>query len=368
VQKGQPLGEFLSKRRDLWGGGRAANALDADKAVMEALKTALLSLEGSRVYNLLEEYRQKHGRQAREAAFLTYHHWRAGQPVVWGSTASRLFALLPRHLSEDEKLSLLRCLRLEALERLTPIAVKLTLARPGDLAAVVSQILPLLRRIEAMDLPAEVPMQQRWLFGGDMPALARIAGEADRLLATRRLADLIVQLTTLFRLRVLAGPGTKIHVSAHFVIPTATVTIQFRDSFWKEKPMNDATDTDQDFLVRLQDLALTQEWHDGAMSYVDFVMRTLTPSEQEKLRAIAIAEGLRTEILLRELHVKTLAAKADIDLTLATTQNLKEQHYHGKVMSEHATASGTTRIEITLESCPLMSSLTRWRKPKRLAE
>lgn len=364
--KDQKLGLFLLKRRDLPGSSGTASRLDADDAVLEALKTALISLEGSRVYNLLEKYRQQHGGVARETAFLTYHHWREGRQVYWDTTASRLFALLPATLNEHEKLSLLRRLRMDALERLPSVAVKLILKRSRDLAAMVSQILPLLRRVDAIDLPAELPILQDWLCEGEMPALTRMAEEADRLLAARRLADLIVQLTTLFRLSVLADWETKIHVSAYFVIPTATVTLQFRDSFWKERQMNSETDPDQDFLVRLQDLALTQEWQNGAMSYVDFVMRTLTPAEQEKLRAIAIAEGLRTEILLRELHVKTLAAKADIELTIATTQNLKEQHHHGRIMSEHATASGTTRIEIVLEPCLLLRSLTRWRKPKRL--
>ena len=88
------------------------------------------------------------------------------------------------------------------------------------------------------------------------------------------------------------------------------------------------------------------------MSYVDFVMRTLTPEEQEKLRAIAVAEGLRTEILLRELQVKTLAARGDIDATIATAETLKVQKHDSKIISEHATASGTTRIEITHKTRP----------------
>ncbi len=341
-------------------------AADAEEALLEAFKATLLSLEGSRVYNLLEEYRQQHGRAARETAFLTYHGWRKGQAVFWNLTSARLFDLLPHHLNEEEKLFLLRRLRADALERVKPSAVRLTLTRSRDLAAVVSQILPLLRRMESVELPAKFPILQHWFFGSDTLTLARIVEETDRLLAARRLADLIVRLAQLFRLRALADAETRIHVVASFVIPTATIMIEFRHSFWKEKPMNENTEMDQDFLVRLQDLALTQEWQNGAMSYVDFVMRTLTPLEQEKLRAVAVAEGLRTEILLRELHVKTLAAKADIELTLETTRKLKEQQHRGKIISEHTTASGTTQIEVVVEPCPLLRPLTGWRKPKRL--
>ncbi len=185
-----------------------------------------------------------------------------------------------------------------------------------------------------------------------MPALARLARETENLVAARRLADLMVQLTTLFRLRALVAPGVSIRVLARFEIPTATVFIRIRETFWKENRMADGAENDQDFLLRLQDLALAQERQDGSMSYVDFVMRTLTPEEQEKLRAIAVAEGLRTEILLRELQVKTLAARGDIDATIATAETLKAQKHDSKITSEHATASGTTRIEITHKTRP----------------
>ena len=369
MRKGQKFGAFLQNRRSLSESGGPASLFEAD-AHLETFKAALISLDGSRVANLLEEYRQRHGRPAREMAFLTCHNWREGGPAYQDATTARLFDLLPRYLTGPEKLFLLRRLRAEAPEQAKPSSVRLTLSRSGDLAAVASQILPKLRQMDAADLPASLPGLQRWFSDNEMQTLARIAEEADRLLAAQRLADLIVRLAQLFRLRELADAETQIYVAASFVIPTATIALEFRPSFWRE-PMNENRDkdqnvTDQDFLVRLQDLALTQEWQNGAMSYVDFVMRTLTPLEQEKLRSVAVAEGLRTEILLRELHVKTLAAKADIELTLETTQKLKDQHHSGRIISEHATASGTTQIEVIVEPCPLLRPLTRWRKPKRL--
>ncbi len=348
-----------------------SSTADAEAACLEALKAALLSLDGSRTANLLEEYRQRHGRPARELAFLTCHHWREGRRASQNATTARLFDLLPHYLTEPEKLLLLRRLRAEASERAKPSRVRLTLRRSGDLAAVVSQIWPRLRPLDAVASPASLANVQRWFSGGEMQALVRVVEESDYLLATQRLADLIVRLAQLFRLRNLADAGTQVYVSASFVIPTAAITLEFHKSFWEEQPMNDTTEknqdfTDQDFLVRLQDLALTQEWQNGAMGFVDFVMRTLTPAEQEKLRSVAVAEGLRTEVLLRELHVKTLAAKADIDLTLETVQKLKDQHHQGRIVSNHTTASGMTQIEVVVEPCPLLRPLTRWRKAKRL--
>ena len=243
------------------------------------------------------------------------------------------------------------------MERLEPLSVRLTIARRSDLAGLVTQTLCLLRRVGDLELPACADGLQGWLSSGDMVGLARIVAETDRLLAARRLAGLIVEITTLFRLRSLSKPGAAIHVAARFEIPTATIVIGFRDSFWKETLMAE-TESDQDFLLRLQDLALAQERQAGEMTYVDFVMRTLTPEEQEKLRAVAVAEGLRTEILLRELQVKTLAARADIELTISTAQRLKEQHQEGRVVSDHATASGSTHVEITTRT----SRRPPWRK------
>ena len=323
-----------------------------DNALLEPIKTTLLALDGSRVYNLLDEYRQRYGRPARERVFLIYHRWRGGTAMLADDATLRLFDLLPRHLSGAEKLRLIQNMRLHTLESLNPVAVRVTVAHRRDLASVVSQVQRLLRRISDIEMPPEALRLQGWLNGGEMSALARLVRETETLVAARRLADLMVQLTTLFRLRALAGPDVSIRVLARFEIPTALVSIRFRKSFWKENIMAEGTDSDQDFLLRLQDLALAQERQDGSMSYVDFVMRTLTPEEQEKLRAIAVAEGLRTEILLRELQVKTLAARGDIDATIATAETLKAQKHDSKIVSEHATASGSTRIEITHKSRP----------------
>ena len=78
----------------------------------------------------------------------------------------------------------------------------------------------------------------------------------------------------------------------------------------------------------------------------------LTPREQEQLRALAAAEGLRTDILLQELRIKTIAARGDIDATIATAERLKQAGQNSKITSEHATASGTTRIEIENKKRP----------------
>lgn len=328
--------------------------------IVESFKTTLIGLEGSRVANLLEDYRLRYGRLARERAFQTYHRWRGGSAVDTDESTLRLLDLMPRHLSRSEKLELIQRLRLNMLERLQPVTVNLTIAHGSDLTDVVTRVLPLLRRLGDIEIPNDARRLHGWLNWLEMPVLAEIARSADGLLAAQRLADLVVSLSTLFRLRALASPHVVIHVQARFEIPTATIVIEFRNSFWKENIM--ANGADDDFLLRLQDMALAQERQAGTMGYVEFVMRTLTAEEQEKLRTIAVAEGLRTEILLRELQVKTLAARADIEMTIATAQTLQAQQQDSKIVSEHATASGMTRIEIIHQSCPLLAPLKRLRK------
>ncbi|MBV9852711.1 MAG: hypothetical protein JO250_23880 [Armatimonadetes bacterium] len=322
------------------------------EAAFEQIQATLLSLDGSRLYNLLEEYRLRYGRPARERAFLAYHHWRDGHRAASDETTACLFELLPRHISAEEKLLLIRRLREQLLQQLCQDAVTVTVARGSDLAAVLGRVMRLVRRVREIEMPADFLAVQGWLARADMQALNVLARETEHFIACRRLADLMVQLATLSHLRALASPQVAIRVQARFEIPTAAVAIRFLPCFWREASMADGADSDQDLLVRLQEMALLQERQEGSLTFVEYVMRTLTPQEQEKLRALAAAEGLRTEILLRELQVKTIAARGDIEATIATAERLKAQRHTGKITSEHATASGTTKIEIENRARP----------------
>ena len=212
-------------------------------------------------------------------------------------------------------------------------------------------------RVGQIEIPADFVEIQGWMTQGDAQALNGMARDMERFVAVQRLADLLVQLGTISRLRGLVGQGFRIRVETHFEIPTATVDIRFGRGFWNDEEreiMADGTldESDQDFLVRLQELALREEHQDGAMTYIEYVMKTLTPQEQEQLRALAAAEGLRTDILLQELKIKTIAARGDIDATIATAERLKRTGQNSKIISEHATASGTTKIEIENKKRP----------------
>lgn len=319
---------------------------------LEQLRHAFLRLDGSRVYNLVAHYGQRYGWLARKRAWHSYHLWRSGRSAGWGTTELGLFDLLPYYLTGEEKLRLARDLHEQMLADLDRVTIRVSLSQPGDLAAVILQVTRLMRRVHDLTLPPEFLRLQDWLVQGDMVALSRLVRDTEDFIACRRLADLMVQTAVLSRLRTLVSPQMGVRVLTRFEIPTATVHIRFSEKFWESAIMADTTGGDQDFLVRLQEMALQQEHLDGSMTFVEYVMRTLTPEEQEKLRALAAEEGLRIEILLQELRVKTLAARGDIEATIATAERLKSQNLASKITSEHTTASGTTRIEITHKTRP----------------
>ena len=204
----------------------------------------------------------------------------------------------------------------------------------------------MMRRTAQIALPPDFQEVQGWITAQDAQALTKLAQEMERFVAVQRLADLIVHLTIIARLSLLATAGWRVRVHTRFEVPTASVEITFKNSLWQGGDADMTPESDETFLTRLQEMALRQERQEGSLTFVEYVMRTLTPEEQEKLRALAAAEGLKAEILLRELQVKTIAARGDIEATIATAEELKVREHTSKITSEHATASGTTRIEI----------------------
>jgi hypothetical protein len=333
----------------------------------ERIKTLFLNLEADRIERLMEAYTARYGHSAGDYAAATYSRWRNGQVRMAGQTMVRLFDLLPRFMTPDEKLRLIQSLREQTLRRLHRSQVKLTLSEPSDLTAVLRQVIGLVQRVGQIELPDDFREVQGWISEADSQAMDLLLKETEGYIATQRLADLMVQLATLSRLHELAATGLRLRVSTRFEIPTAVVEIDFGKGYWnipnapvvalggasmagRGGTMTDESsssrENDTDLIVRLQELALREEHQGGNISYVDYVMRTLSPEEQRQLRALAATEGLRTEVLLKELQVKTLAARGDIQSVMDTAAELKAKGHNSKISSEHQTASGVTRIEI----------------------
>lgn len=311
-----------------------------------------LGLAPERVSTLLDDYAAAYGVGARRYAKSAYAKWQTGAVMMSGQTVSRLLELLPRHMTPDEKLALLKALRAQALARLGRSRVRLSISRRSDLGLVVRRVLALMPRPGDIELPLDFHEVQGWIALQDAQALSHLAEQTEQFVAVQRLADLIVHLSIVARLLVLNDAGWRMRVQTQFVVPTADIEIVFKNSFWRKESADAMPESDEQFLVRLQEMALRQEREEGSLSFVEYVMRTLTPEEQATLRALAAEEGLKAEILLRELQVKTIAARGDIEATIATAEELKAPKHAGKVTSEHATASGTTKIEIETKSRP----------------
>lgn len=327
----------------------------------DLVQAQFLGLDEARLSILLDLYGKAYGKGARQYALGAITRWRSGKVTMAGQTMTRVFDLLPCVLADEEKLELIKTLRRQTLARLHRQQVRLTIHDRRDLLHVAQQVMGMVASIDEIEMPPDFVEVQGWINRGDAQALSGMARDTERFLAVQRLSDLLTQLGTVSRLRTLAGRGFRIRVQTRFEIPTASVDITFGKGFWKEEqePMAEepgekerAEESDQNFLVRLQELALREERQDGSMTYIEYVMRTLTPQEQQRLRALAATEGLRTEVLLQELRVKTLAARGDIDATIATAERLKQTGQNSKITSEHATASGTTKIEIENKKRP----------------
>jgi hypothetical protein len=309
-------------------------------------------LDASRMSQLLGVYGKRYGFKAEQYAIETLPKWRSGQVKVSGQTMTRLLDLLPRLITDDEKLELVRAVRSQVLQCLHRAYVTLEVADHQSMLVVVENALSLVRNVGAIELPSDFHEVAGWMTLSDAQAMSELVAETERYVATQRLADLVVQLTTVSRLRKIAQQGARVRVRTRFEIPTAQLDVSFKDSFWKEGPEDMATDDSETLLVRIQDLALTQEHKEGRLSFVEYVMRTLTTEEQERLRALAATEGVRLEVLLEELRVKTKAADGDIQATIATAEQLKRGRHKSRIVSDHATASGSTHIEIDNRSRP----------------
>jgi len=260
-------------------------------------------------------------------------------------------------LRGTEKTILIRHLRDQALKRLRDTSVHVTIEDSESVTHVFEHAMATVRRVASIELPTDFHEVAGWVTRNDAKAIGEIIRETEQHIALQRVVDMMVHLGMVDRLRQLAASGLRIRVTSVFTVPTATVHVTFGRSFWKGDQSAMSTESDGDFLVRLQEMAITQKHMDGDIGFVDYVMRTLTPAEQEQLRAIAAAEGLRTDVLLKELHVKTVAARADIDQTIKLANDLRDGKHKGKISSEHATASGTTKVEISTGRAGCTSAL-----------
>jgi len=307
---------------------------------LEQIKEVFFSLEDSRREPIFNTYAERYGLAAGLNARRAYRRWKTGDLTLSGPALTRLIEVLPQFMSDFEQLELLKRLQRESAKQASKANLRFRIRKHRDLASAVSAISKLSREVGPERFEYTFEELSEWLRTDELHGLKCLAGESEREASAERFIDLLARLSSLRLLRQLESKRFAIDVEARFESPTVEATLKFARSYWR------SMESDDDLLVRLQELALKQEQQGGGLSYVDYVMRTLTPEEQTRLRAIAAAEGLKTEILLKELQVKTLAARGDIQSVIDTAEQLKAKKHQSKISSEHATASGVTKIEI----------------------
>jgi hypothetical protein len=325
------------------------------------VQSVMIALDGSRLFNLLEECRLRYGRSAREQALTTFLRWREGRPALAGDLSGRpidgptnnLLSLLLRQLTLEEKLTLFRTIWQDWIASLPRIFVSVTIWRGDDLLVIARRLASSVRRVQETALPQDLLALQSWITGADKEAIGPLALGTEHRLAAHRLAAVLVKLATLARLQALASSQVAIKVQARLEVPTLTVSLRFQPCFWRDASLWDGHDSGRALLVRLQDMALRQDHGAGLQEFVTHVLGELTETENERLRSLATAEGLRTDSLLRELQILTLAARQDIEATRATVVRMQARKLRGKVVSEHRASCCTAKIEIRNYVCPL---------------
>jgi hypothetical protein len=335
--------------------------LELDSPTLSCAHASLLALDGSRLFNLLEDCRRQYGRTARERAAATVRRWHDGDgPAKDGQAghltdteSARLFSLLARQLTTEEKLTLLQDMRRQWVVSLPRDRARDTILRGDDLTAVARRVIGSMRRVQASALPKDMLTVLGWLGDTDAHMLGAVVLDAEAYFAAHRLAAVMVQLATLGRLSALASPQVTVRVRARLVVPTLTIDLKFQPCFWLDMVTQRSDPSGQRLLMRLQDLALGQTRRGGAFDFASHVQGSLSTGEGAHLGELAAGVGVRTESLLHEFQAQTVAARADIQATVAVVERMSAGRMEGRVVSEHAVPGCTARIEVRSGVCPL---------------
>jgi hypothetical protein len=329
------------------------------KSSLSSLQSAVLSLDESRLYNLLEDCRFRYGHATRDRARAALHRWRNGLALMPDETTASLFVLLTRQMTPEEKLAMIRDLLRQWIADLPRASVSLTVVQSSDLLSLAQRVANSVQHVPKV-LPADLVAILGWQTDTDAKALGALALGAEQSLMLQRLAAVLVHLGTLARLRTLSSPSITVRVRARLEVPTLTVSLNYQPCFWRQVDLPNDDITGQSLLLRLQELALLPA-SPADLPKAALARDSLTPRERERLTALAVGVGLQTDNLLSEIQAQTLAARADIEATAAIAERLKSGRLRGSIVSEHCAPGCGSRIEIRHALCPLarISLLTR---------
>lgn len=315
--------------------------------VYDDVKDAFFNLPAGAMRALLNDYERWYGEVARDYAEQTLPRWQSGEVRMSGQTMTRLLDLVPKHLSEEAKLALVRRIREETLKRVSRTTVELSVAADENQDELLLRVLQVISQQAAVKLPAEFFELRGWINRKDAVLMQKMTVEAEQSVLYARAADLFLILAQLRRLRM-ALPKAKM-VEATFEIPSATLLVRIKKA---QQPMNNPAspfDNDDDILAKLQKAESEAELRSGKTTLSEYVLRNMdsvfTPQEQNRLRMLAAQQGLELDKLKTEIIMRHQTSAHDIEAFKNLVQDLQAQGMKSNVSGEYQTPSGRVRID-----------------------
>jgi hypothetical protein len=306
---------------------------------LDYISEVFFGLDHQRLQRLFDLYDESYGRGAANYAVRSYHSWSAGTKSMSGQTWHRLLQLMPQIMTHDEKTRLMRLLREHTLCCLRKRNMMLTVSQERGFEALIECVSGLLKEAGEVELPNWFYSMQTWLAGREAQELQALTKEIEQEINHIRIKHLLFHVVFLIQLqtRLPAGANTTVN----FEMPTAHVTLRV------SRPRRYAMSNDDDALVRLHNAIVQSQHQAGSVNYIDYVLRTLTPEEEQRLRQQAATAGLEIAEFVKRVQEQMVAAEAQVETTLKAADAIRAGGHSGKITTVVDTGSGRTTVEIT---------------------
>jgi hypothetical protein len=128
---------------------------------LDDVEDLFFALSKRRLELVLNEYEQKHNKNSAQYVRETMPKWKSGHTKMSGQTASRLFDILPRHMTPKERIGLV-----ESLWKRQPGTVTQVTAKKGTTLSELKVELRdgLTRNLVAYTIPDEIRRRFDWLY------------------------------------------------------------------------------------------------------------------------------------------------------------------------------------------------------------
>jgi hypothetical protein len=262
----------------------------------------------------------------------------------------RLMQIIPKMMPLEKQMEILEQVRERARNRNNRLSGGWHIDTVGQLEQILWNMLDGVLGEQDHDWVGDLYELREWLESDTTHALMCLAQQFERERALALCADMNEHLLILFSaVRRALKPGTTVTTASRFNLPGATVILRFTTQYWELK-MTEIIKSDVAFLTEMRNKIMADRFPEGHTTFVEYVMRTMTPDERARMRDIALNAGISLDKMMHEMVIKSSAAKADIDEIIRSAERLKGVSHRGKICSSHSTASGTTNVVILTAS------------------